>query len=260
MKDTMKAALKFILSVLPFTIIAGVATAYYEMGVGLADQLLEQMSTTQFIAVVVGQTVVYAAVCGFIGYILAAKTGLLRKFSFAKKSVLTAIVCGVGCGIVFFTIDYYIFARLIPDVAKYYSVYPFSVAYLLSEVTYGGVVEEILLRWFLMSLFVLILWKVFARKSTKSDIPVWVFVTANILAAALFALGHLPATEVLFGQLNFIIILRCMLLNGAFGLIFGWLYRKHGIQYAMIAHAMTHICCDALLFLVLRLLFWGMAN
>ncbi|WP_374700062.1 hypothetical protein [Fusibacter sp. 3D3] len=43
------------------------------------------------------------------------------------------------------------------------------------------------------------------------------------------------------------------MLNGVFGLVFGWLYRKLGIQYAMIAHAMTHMCCDALFFIFMFL-------
>ena len=156
MKRIGKAALKFVLCVLPFALIAGVATAYYEIGVGLAKQVLAQMSVRQFIIVVISQTILLTTICGFVGYILADKIGLLREFCFVKKSTLIAIICGTGCGIAFFTIDYFMFAGLIPGVAKYYDEYPFSVAYFLSEITYGGVVEEILMRWFLMSLFVLI--------------------------------------------------------------------------------------------------------
>ncbi|MGB4004952.1 MAG: CPBP family glutamic-type intramembrane protease, partial [Halanaerobiales bacterium] len=56
-----------------------------------------------------------------------------------------------------------------------------------------------------------------------------------------FAAGHLPATVTIFGELTPLILFRCFLLNGAFGLFFGWLYYKYGIQYAMISHAMLHI-------------------
>lgn len=31
------------------------------------------------------------------------------------------------------------------------------------------------------------------------------------------------------------------LLNGGFGLLCGWLYRKYGIQYSMLSHALLHI-------------------
>lgn len=66
----------------------------------------------------------------------------------------------------------------------------------------------------------------------------------------LFAEGHLPATITMFGALTPLVLLRCFLLNGGLGLAFGWLYRKYGIQYAMIGHAGTHII-SKLIWLVL---------
>ena len=44
-----------------------------------------------------------------------------------------------------------------------------------------------------------------------------------------------------FGALTPLILVRCFLLNGGFGLVFGRLYRKYGIQYAMLSHALLHI-------------------
>ena len=38
-----------------------------------------------------------------------------------------------------------------------------------------------------------------------------------------------------------VIAFRCMLLNGGFGLAFGWLYRRFGLRYAMIAHGGCHV-------------------
>jgi membrane protease YdiL (CAAX protease family) len=67
-----------------------------------------------------------------------------------------------------------------------------------------------------------------------------VFVIANVISALLFAASHLPAT-VLMGGLTPWLVFRCFLLNGGFGLVFGWIYRKHGIAYAMLAHALFHI-------------------
>ena len=42
-------------------------------------------------------------------------------------------------------------------------------------------------------------------------------------------------------RLTPMIIFRCFLLNGGFGLLFGWLYRKYGLRYAMIAHGGCHV-------------------
>ena len=61
-----------------------------------------------------------------------------------------------------------------------------------------------------------------------------------IIAALLFAAGHLPTTAVMMG-LTPLIVFRCFLLNGVFGLAFGALYRKYGLRYAMIAHGGCHI-------------------
>ncbi len=205
------------------------------------------------IASVTIQTVLYAAICGFIGYLLADKIGLLRSFAWSGSYIKKALVGGVICGVLFFILDYMLFAKLLVPVAEYYETYTFSIYYLLAKVLYGGMVEELMMRWFLMSLLILILWKVFARKKDKEFIPVWIMVVSNIVTAVLFALGHLPATLVMFGYLSFLIVIRCILLNGSFALVFGRFYRKYGIQYAMVAHAVTHIVCDVLFCLFWRL-------
>jgi len=36
-------------------------------------------------------------------------------------------------------------------------------------------------------------------------------------------------------------LVRCFLLNGAAGIVSGYFYRKYGIQYAMLSHALLHI-------------------
>ena len=113
-----------------------------------------------------------------------------------------------------------------------------SVPYIIGSVLYGGVIEEVMLRLFWMSLVAFILWKLFARREEKPTVSI--FVASNIIAALLFAAGHLPGTFQLLGN-SPLIIARGFLLNGAFGLLFGRLYRKHGIGYAMLAHGGSHI-------------------
>ena len=109
-----------------------------------------------------------------------------------------------------------------------------SIVFLLGSVIYGGIIEEVMLRLFMMSLVAFLLHKIFWKKQEQT--PVAALVVANIVSAMLFAMGHLPATAVLMG-LTPMILLRCFLLNGGIGLMFGFLYRKHGLRYAMIAHA-----------------------
>ena len=90
-----------------------------------------------------------------------------------------------------------------------------------------------------MSLLAWLIRKLLFRRS--ETVPTGVLVAANILAALLFAAGHLPTTVSSFGGLTPLLVFRCFLLNGGFGLYFGYVYRRHGIQYAMLSHALLHI-------------------
>ncbi len=88
-----------------------------------------------------------------------------------------------------------------------------------------------------MSFVSFIIYKIFYRKSKINDS---VYIISNIIVSLLFALGHLPNTLMTIG-LNFIIVFRCILLNGIVGLLFGYVYRKYGIVYSMISHVLVHI-------------------
>lgn len=74
----------------------------------------------------------------------------------------------------------------------------------------------------------------------KKPLLAAVLAAANVITALLFAAGHLPATYLLLG-LSPLIVFRCFLLNGGIGLLIGYLYRKHGLGYAMIAHGGCHV-------------------
>jgi hypothetical protein len=108
---------------------------------------------------------------------------------------------------------------------------------------YGGIAEEIQLRLLVMSL---IAWLgAFISKTSEGKPSNSVFWIANILAAVLFGLGHLPATANIL-PLTPLVITRAILLNGVGGVIFGWLYWKRGLESAMIAHFSTDIVLHVL--------------
>lgn len=127
-----------------------------------------------------------------------------------------------------------------PEVAEIYES-KITVSNFVASVLYGGIIEEVLMRLFLMSLVVFVVWKLFFRNKQKEEIPGGVFIAANILTALLFAAGHLPATIGVFGQITPIVLFRCFLLNGGLGMVFGYMYQKYGIQYAMLGHMGCHI-------------------
>lgn len=110
---------------------------------------------------------------------------------------------------------------------------------------YGGITEEILMRFFLMTLLIWIMTKV-SRKTVPTD---WSIYISIILAAILFGLGHLPITASIT-TITPLVVVRAIVLNGIGGLVFGWLYWKKGLEAAMIAHFTT----DVVLLSVLPLL------
>lgn len=93
---------------------------------------------------------------------------------------------------------------------------------------YGGIAEEVLLRLFILTLFLFL----FQTIGWKSPYSFW---SANILTAILFGVGHLPAAKNLFG-LNFIVILRTIILNAIAGILFGYLYWQYSLEIAMVSH------------------------
>ncbi len=98
---------------------------------------------------------------------------------------------------------------------------------------YGAFNEEILLRLCVMSLLAWV--GHFIGKTAEGRPTVAVLWAANILAAILFGLGHLPTTATLL-PLTPLVILRAIVLNGLAGIAFGYLYFKHGLESAMLSH------------------------
>lgn len=109
---------------------------------------------------------------------------------------------------------------------------------------YGGIAEEIQLRLFVMSFFVWL--GRFISKTSDGKPTSAVFWIANILAAVLFGLGHLPLTSLLV-PLTPLVIARAVVLNGLVGIVCGWLFWKRGLESAMIAHFSADLVLHVLL-------------
>lgn len=197
---------------------------------GLNDTLLGLVTAVQSAG--------YGLFLGAAGIWLGKKVGLWKdERHITKKPLLAAIIIAVIGGLALILPDLLIFGKYEPALLDMYAVKP-TVPFLLATVTYGAVIEEVMLRLFMMSLVAFVLHLLFERK--RDGVSAAVLAAANVTSALLFAAGHLPGNDMMFG-LTPVIILRCMLLNGVFGLAFGWLYRKFGLRYAMIAHGGCHV-------------------
>ena len=246
---TLKKALRTYLMIIPFALIGGVTVGMYTFEHSTPEVIeaaMEQLGSYQaLIAVTMIQTVVYSLFSWVIGYFIVDRLGLIKPFRF-EMEVLRKVCPVIVVLALAFAADYFVMGRLIPEVAADYEK-GISLAYFISSLTYGGVIEEILLRWFFMALIALILVMIFARKTEKKEIPVWIFITANVIAALVFSAGHLPATQMFFGRITGLILIRCFVLNGVFALFFGRWFRKYGIQYAMLGHFGIHFISKIIL-------------
>jgi hypothetical protein len=233
---------KFLLFVCLIGLVGGIFTSIYLLEMLNEAQLasaVEQVgSITALQCITVLQTTLYAVIFGVFGLILSHKAGLWKTISFQKSILFKVVIISVVLGVIVAILDNQVFSMLIPQVAAEKQKAP-SFPYIVAAFTYGAVVEEVMLRLFFMSLFAFGIYKIFYRK--EESVPVKVFSVANIIAALLFALGHLPATSALYGELTSSMVIRSILFNGGFGLLFGFFYRKHGIHYAMLAHFGAHI-------------------
>ena len=106
---------------------------------------------------------------------------------------------------------------------------------ILVRFLYGGFTEEIMMRFGLMTVIAWICFKIAGKLSAA------VYWISILIAALLFALGHLPMAITLAGELTPLLLLYIIIGNAVGGIIFGWLYWKQGLESAMIAHIFAHV-------------------
>ncbi|NBC30942.1 MAG: CPBP family intramembrane metalloprotease [Spirochaetes bacterium] len=102
-----------------------------------------------------------------------------------------------------------------------------------ARILYGGIVEEVLTRWGLMSV---LLW-VFAL-FLPQIVAVWV---AIVVTGVIFGLGHIPSYVGAGCRKSASLFTTQILLNLLAGVIFGYLFRQHGLLAAMLSHMLFHL-------------------
>jgi hypothetical protein len=111
-----------------------------------------------------------------------------------------------------------------------------------ARLLFGGVAEELLLRWGLVSALAWALAVVIPgeRERVPGERTGAIAWAAVVLAALAFGAAHLPAAAATT-TLTIPIIVRIVVLNALAGVVFGWLYVTDALESAMLAHAGAHI-------------------
>lgn len=208
------------------------------------------------------ESAVLYGILAALGLLIANRIGLglplLEKWlagkpdwSPVRRFILPAVIAGALAGVAILVLDAFVFGpRVSAELAQMgknpallaSATPPTWMGFLASF--YGGVTEEILLRLFILSLFAWI--GRFINRSASGrpgQIALWV---ANILAAILFGLGHLPVTAAAGLPIDALVITRAVVLNGLGGLVFGWFYWTFGLESAMVSHFSADIVLHVL--------------
>ena len=106
---------------------------------------------------------------------------------------------------------------------------------LAARFLYGGLTEEILMRFGLMTLIVWLASKIF--KGTK-PVVYWIGI---VVASIIFALGHFPIAYQAVENPSIGLLTYIVIGNTIGGLIFGWLYWKKGLESSFLAHIFAHV-------------------
>ncbi len=195
------------------------------------------------------QPAVILSVAVLVGVMLASKVGLSSPVAEAaasggdsvsalKPQIVPGIVGGLAGGFSLVLIATALKPFFSPEVLARLGAFG-KILPLPTRLLYGGIIEELLLRWGLMTLLVWAAWRLLQKGQGRPK-PAF-FVGAILISSVVFAIGHLPVAFMLFPRMTLALTLFVIVGNSAFGLIAGYLYWKKGLESAMIAHALTHI-------------------
>lgn len=116
---------------------------------------------------------------------------------------------------------------------------PASPLPLAVRLLYGGITEEVLVRWGLMTTVAWAGWRIAARRSERPAVPImWV---AIVISALVFGLSHLPAATSVMHDMPASVAVYVTVGNALFGLVAGYLFWRRGLEAAIMAHGLAHL-------------------
>jgi len=192
-------------------------------------------------AVVLASPWILVLVAAVVGAALAHRVGLRSVLAgtapAARWTGVAALAAGGGfaLGLALAAADAAVAPLLGPAWQALVAEAPGGADATVMGVLYGGVAEEVMLRWGAMSLVAWALATLLGPQARTVSVAL-----AVAVAAILFAAGHLPAVAAQL-DLTPAIVARTLVLNGVAGLLYGWLFWRRHLEAAMVAHAFTHL-------------------
>lgn len=194
------------------------------------------------------QSTILLSIAILIGVTLASRVSLAAPFAEAlargdSKPIVALknqLLPGLTGGLVGGGLALACFALLEPSLpADFLTAAEALEVPLLTRLLRGGVTEEILLRWGVMTLLVWLPWRVLQGKQGDPR-PHYVAFAIGI-SGLLFGLLHLPVAFILSAEVTASLVLYVVGANTLFSLVAGYLYWQTGLEAAMIAHAFFHL-------------------
>ncbi len=170
-----------------------------------------------------------------------------RDWIHLKHDVWASLAAGVLAGALIVGGDLLLSPLLGSEWARAEAEHPRTLLITAAGVLYGGLTEELMLRWGVMSALTYLIWIAFSRGTERP--PKWSVHSAIVLAAVLFGVLHLGAVAATV-SLTPLIIARTVVLNAIAGVFFGLLFAVRSLEAAMVAHAMAHVTITAVALLV----------
>jgi hypothetical protein len=192
------------------------------------------------------QLLIFIGILDALGVALAPRVGLSAPFFSAlvsdaaawpalQEQLLPAFVAGLAGAVTFVAAYYLIFQpRLDPESLAASDDLRQSLGP-VARLLYGGIVEEVIARWGLMTLIVWLL-SLVAGQATAA--VMWAGI---LISGVLFGLGHLPSYAAAGARLTRSYVTFAILLNLWASIIFGLLYWQVGLAAAMLAHMLLHL-------------------
>lgn len=194
------------------------------------------------------QPTILTAIAILLGELTAPRVGLRAplidawlngdsRLTVLRKQVLPALVIGAAVSLILVIYELNVGRNLISEAGPYARLASFDVP-LITKLLYGGITEELLTRWALVSTFAWIGWRLSGR---PSNVPWTIMLAAVVISALIFAAGHLPLLFLASPNVSTSIIAAVLAGNAVPGILFGALYVRQGIEAAVLAHMSAHL-------------------